>query len=61
MIQLNSINTKTLEICLGYLSPTFLTIMLGTLNPEDLDYTTNSKGIYATMEMMAAAKHQALL
>lgn len=35
--------------------------MLGTLNPEDPDYTINSKGIYATMEQMAAAKNQALL
>jgi len=57
MIQLNQINSKTVEICLGYLSPTFINFLLRTLNPEETDFTMNSKGIYTTMELMAAAKN----
>ena len=59
--QVNEINIKTMQICLSYLSPSFLRFMLGATDPEDLDFTMNSKGIFTTLEAMCAAKNAQLL
>jgi hypothetical protein len=46
----NDINLKIMQLALSYLSPTFLKFILGATDPEDLDFTKNSKGIFATLE-----------
>ena len=53
----NDINTKIMGLALNYLSPTFLKFILGATDPEDPDFTMNSKGIFATLEQMAGAKN----
>jgi hypothetical protein len=57
----NDINVKTLTVALNYLSPTFLRFILGTTDPEDPDFTMNSKGVFSTIEQMALAKNALLL
>ena len=39
-----------MQIALGYLSPTFIRFILGVTDPEDPDFTMNSKGIFSTLE-----------
>ena len=47
---MGDINVKAMQICLSYLPPTFLKFILGTTDPEDPDFTMNSKAVYQTLE-----------
>lgn len=57
----NDINVKTMQTCLSYLSPTFMRFVLSFTDPEDPDFTMNSKLIFQTIEQMTAAKTPSLL
>ena len=54
---LNDINVKTMQVVMNYLSPTFLRFILKITDPEDPDFTMNSKGIFSTIEQMTLAKN----
>ena len=57
----NEINTKIMSIALNYLSPTFLRFILGATDPEDPDFTMNSKGVFSTLDSMAGAKNSQVI
>ncbi len=59
--QVNDINLKVMQLALNYLSPTFLKFLLSTTDPEDPDFTMNSKGIFQTLEQMTLAKNVQVL
>lgn len=46
---------------MNYLTPTFLRFLVGTTDPEDPDYTMNSKGIFSTLEQLASVKNAQLI
>lgn len=59
--QLSEINTKTLQVCLNYLSPSFLKFLLGITDPLDTDFTANCKMIFVQLEALSAAKDLKLI
>lgn len=59
--QANDINVKTIQVCMSTLPPQFLKVVFGIVDPEDVDFTNNGKGIFATLEQMSAQKNTLVL
>jgi hypothetical protein len=57
----NDTNIRTFQIALSHLPPSFMKFILSYTDPEDPDFSMNSKLIFQTFEQMCAAKNAQVL